>query len=737
MPAFAVLLAVLFFSPVTSKAETKTGKCGDNVSYTFDTESENLIISGSGPMYDYNKTPWFDYVHDIKTVTIQSGVTRIGDRAFSYGYYITSITIPSSVTSIGQRAFWSCGRLESIKLPDSITVIEDKTFEDCNSLKSVNIPDSVTSIGNEAFNQCKSLEYIKIPDNVTTIKEYAFNECDNLIVAEIPKSVKTIEYHAFGYTVVEIFDSEGSPHEVTESVPGFMIVTESGSAAETYANKNGFVCGHKIGDKIAINVPESQNFTYNGYVKTGVPENDKFYTITGNTAKDAGSYTAKLSIKSGFVWSDGSAEDKVIQWEIKPASIDSANVKILDQTFSPLSIEPNPVVTIGEITLIKDKDYEVFYVGNSGIGTATAAIVGKGNYEGTVSTKFTINPVSIESARVTVPDQNYTGKALRPELKVEFDSCTLEEGKDYTVSYSDNVNIGTANVLIEGKGNYTGSISASFSIVAPKYSVVVTSDGNGSALTDPVSAKEGTEIKLSATPKDGYKFKEWQVIKGGVTIADNKFKIGSEDVEIKAIFEEISKAPEQTATPIPTVTAAPTATSAPTAAPTATAAVTGENTVTPTVVPGKTDPAEAKDGDVIEDKASKASYQITSEGTVTYVSVQNNVTTVNIPAEVKIAGKKYKVTEIKANAFKNNKKLKKITIGKNIKKIGKNAFYGCKNLKKIIVKTTKLTTKSVGKNAFKGINAKAVVKVPKKKLKVYKPILEKAGIKGKKQTITK
>ena len=700
-------------------------------------------------MKDYwvTTTPWRDYANDIKTVTIQSGVTRIGNGAFGYGYYITSITIPNSVTSIGREAFWSCGRLENIKLPYGITEIGDNTFDGCESLKTINIPGSVTSIGDEAFIECKSLEQIKIPDSVTTIGEKAFDQCDKLIVVEIPKSVTNIGYHAFGYTYGEEFDSEGSPHTVYTEIPGFLIITEIGSAAETYAKDNEFVCAYKkIGDKIAINVPESKNCTYNGYVWTGVPENDKFYTITGNTAKDAGIYTAKLSIKSEYIWEDGSVTDKEIQWKIKPASIDSANVKILDQTFSPLSIEPNPVVTIGEITLIKDKDYEVFYVGNSGIGTATAAIVGKGNYEGTVSTKFTINPVSIESARVTVPDQNYTGKALRPELKVEFDSCTLEEGRDYTVSYSDNVNIGTANVLIEGKGNYTGSISASFSIVAPKYSVVVTSDGNGSALTDPVSAKEGTEIKLSATPKDGYKFKEWQVIKGGVTIADNKFKIGSEDVEIKAIFEEISKTPEQTATPTPTVTtaptvAAPTVTTVPenTAAATATptAAVTAVNTEAPTVTHANTDTAEAKKGDVVADEGSKASYQITSESTVTYISVQKNVTDVSVPAEVKIAGKKYKVTEIKANAFKNNKKLKKITIGKNIKKIGKNAFYGCKNLKNIIVKTTKLTAKSVGKNAFKGINAKAVVKVPKKKLKVYKPILKKAGIKGKKQTITK
>ncbi|HBA98010.1 MAG TPA: cell surface protein, partial [Lachnospiraceae bacterium] len=103
---------------------------------------------------------------------------------------------------------------------------------------------------------------------------------------------------------------------------------------------------------------------------------------------------------------------------------------------------------------------------------------------------------------------------------------------------------------------------------------------------------------------------------------------------------------------------------------------------------------------------------------------------------IKINDQKYKVTAIAKNAFKNNKKLTKVTIGKNVKSIGKNAFKGCKNLKKIVVKTKKLTAKKVGSKAFKGINSKAVVKVPKGKVKSYKKIVKAKGA-GKKVKITK
>ena len=152
--------------------------------------------------------------------------------------------------------------------------------------------------------------------------------------------------------------------------------------------------------------------------------------------------------------------------------------------------------------------------------------------------------------------------------------------------------------------------------------------------------------------------------------------------------------------------------------------------------------SEVITGKLFKDKLTNASYIITSEEpnnlTIAYVSSSgenNGIET--IPEDVTINGKKYKVTEIKANAFKNNKKLKKITIGKNIKKIGKNAFLGCKNLKTVTIMTKKLTKKTVGVNAFKGINDKAKVRVPKSKLKSYKKILKASGIKGKKQQITK
>ena len=110
-------------------------------------------------------------------------------------------------------------------------------------------------------------------------------------------------------------------------------------------------------------------------------------------------------------------------------------------------------------------------------------------------------------------------------------------------------------------------------------------------------------------------------------------------------------------------------------------------------------------------KVDKGWYTITSEdaGTAQYKKpAKKGYVRINIPNSVKIGNKEYKVTSIASNAFKGCSKLKKVTIGKNVGKIGKKAFYGCKGLKEITIQTTKLTKASIGFKAFNNINVKTL-----------------------------
>ena len=138
---------------------------------------------------------------------------------------------------------------------------------------------------------------------------------------------------------------------------------------------------------------------------------------------------------------------------------------------------------------------------------------------------------------------------------------------------------------------------------------------------------------------------------------------------------------------------------------------------------------------------------------VTYTSAKTAKSSVSVPDSVTLAGGvKATVTAVAANALKGSKKLTKLTVGKNVKTIGKSAcqnakklksvtlgagvtsigskaFSGCKALKSLTIKSTKV--KSFGKKAFAGVSGKITVKVPKKKLALYKKLLKKAGLSSK------
>ena len=228
-----VCCLVFALGVISTQAETYTGSYGDNVTYTLDTETGVLTISGTGDMRSYD-APWLDYKDLVKTVVIEDGVTSIGSQAFyecgnltnitipdgitSIGGFafdgcssLTEITIPESVTSIGTYAFYKCSSLTEITIPEGVTSIGDSAFYHCSGLKKITIPDSVTSIGDKAFGYCTSLKEITIPEGVTSIGDYAFSYCDSLTKITIPEGVTSIGDSAFydcsGLTEITIPES--------------------------------------------------------------------------------------------------------------------------------------------------------------------------------------------------------------------------------------------------------------------------------------------------------------------------------------------------------------------------------------------------------------------------------------------------------------------------------------------------------------------------------------------------
>ena len=165
---------------IVASADT-TGSCGENATYSFDSSTGTLTISGTGAICDnFIQEKCESYINDIKTIVIEYGITEIENNAFYNCPSLTSITIPNNVTSIGKLAFYKCESLTSITIPDSVTSIGESAFYECKSLTSITIPDSVASIGAWAFVECNSLTSVTIPNSVTSIGDGAFIFCTSL-----------------------------------------------------------------------------------------------------------------------------------------------------------------------------------------------------------------------------------------------------------------------------------------------------------------------------------------------------------------------------------------------------------------------------------------------------------------------------------------------------------------------------------------------------------------------------
>ena len=208
--SLCMMLSVFTF---TVFAETQSGTCGDNLTWTLDDEG-TLTVSGTGDMYDYaydyanEETPWGLYIDNIKSIKIEKGVTSIGDCSF-----------------------YRCSSLESIEIPDSVKTIGFHSFSSCTSIKSVTIPNSVTTIGPHAFSYCESLESVVIPVSVTTIDHSAFYFCSSIKSVTIPGPITTIGAGAFGYYIMK---------GVKYKTPDFTIYGLKGYAAEAYAAEHEF-----------------------------------------------------------------------------------------------------------------------------------------------------------------------------------------------------------------------------------------------------------------------------------------------------------------------------------------------------------------------------------------------------------------------------------------------------------------------------------------------------------------
>ena len=415
----------------------------------------------------------------LKSIVFPSSVTYIGFETFR-NTAITSVSIPSTITGFGYQwrsgcstfrdcinltsvifnascdiptwGFVGCSKLKTVTIGNSTTGIDSCAFKDCTALQSVKIGENVEYIGNNAFYNTKSLSSVKGGSALTSIGGEAFGYT-GLRSYSIPETVVLIGDHAFWYSSLE-----------TVTIPS--CVAEWG-----YNYRGGLAFAHCYNLKKVIigqsSMPATDELFYSC-------DNVTIYCIPGSEAEE-------------YAKSNG------ISYSATLKSIKSTSIKLNKKNYNLKTGETlrlYPTVAPQNTT-----DRIEWISGNTDIATVDGAGIVTGVSEGTVAIQVkTTSGVSttcvievsdsavtstdkvvkknISLATISVANQYYTGKAVKPAPTVKYnDILTLRNGYDYTVTYANNVKIGTAKITIKGIGKYTGAVTKTFKITKlPKVS---------------------------------------------------------------------------------------------------------------------------------------------------------------------------------------------------------------------------------------------------------------------------
>ncbi len=424
-----------------------TFPAGKGISFEGCTSLVNVKINNNPTKID---NFMFRKCSSLVSIELPDTVTEIGKYAFADCTSLKDFTIPDGIKSIGEAAFYNSG-ITSLVVPESVETIDKLAFSHMANLTNATIPAGCGI----TFSGCKNLKTAKITGNPTVIDNYMFNECSQLTDFEIPGSVKKIGYAAFYNTALKEAVIPASVTEIDDWAFGECQNLEKAVLSDGLKSIGG-AAFYECPELTDSNIPDS--VTTLGDFAFGWCPKLKDMTIP-DTIDNFG--------KCVFANTPGVTIDTSRKYFIPTVD----GIKDLPYTGSEVT-QPDMEITVNGVTLKEDSDYEVSYSSNTEIGTATMDINFKGQYVGHLTRTFNVVQIEMSDENITVAgihNTRYTGKKIvMSKLAVRADGRTLIPGTDYTVAYKNNLNPGTAEITIAGKGNYTGTVVKTFNILILK-----------------------------------------------------------------------------------------------------------------------------------------------------------------------------------------------------------------------------------------------------------------------------
>ena len=396
-------------------------------------------------------------VPNIESVVI-SGAVDVPRDMFGKCAGLKKVTLKNGVQSIGERAFEKCSSLESVIFENTVLEkISDGAFSGCSALSSIVLPDSVTEIEKYAFFET-GLRNIQLPEKLTLIGAYAFCNCKNLKQVQLPSQLKELGNGAF--SSCENLAQIQLPAQLNKL------------GTDAFRNCTSL---DKIDIPAGLTQIEPDTFCNTGLTSVTLHE--------GLTKIEDGAFHDCLKLKKiripksvtdigglalGIRYNRGNGAEEVIPCgftvEGYTGSAAERYVKRLHQC---------------------ENLYHVFFtdVKFVSIGGQTAAV-----------TNISKTKISALKTRA------FTGKPLTQALTITYGGKKLVNGRDYTLTWKNNKNIGTASVTIKGKGKYNGSVTKKFRITVQKNAVYTVSRLKYKISSADTSGK-GTVVFTGATDK--------------------------------------------------------------------------------------------------------------------------------------------------------------------------------------------------------------------------------------------
>ena len=414
----------------------------------------------------------------LSKISIPDSVSKIGSHAFAGCNALSSITLSKNIQTLGDYAFYGCNSLLAIEFPPLLTEIEDGMCYDCTSLKNITLAPETEYICSYAFSNCDALENIVIPDKVTAIYNNAFSDCDKLSSVTLSKTLRSIDSNAFNncdsLTAIKIPDSVEIIGERAFYDCEKLADVDMGNGVSKLYSEAFRLCPALTKIVLSNNLTSIPEYAFADCTKlTDVT----IYPSVTEIATNAFSYPAKTTMRGlKGSYAETYANDRGMTFEaITSVDASMLTVKFKNDydeyenspsyTYTGKPFKPDVKVYLGSYELTAGTDYKIVsYKDNTKIGTATCTIQGLGIYTGTTTGSFTIAAIPLPDYSwyysLEYSDYDYTGKEIKPTVTCDG----LTEGTDFTVSYKDNINAGTAQVIITGIGNYSGTYTLEFTI---------------------------------------------------------------------------------------------------------------------------------------------------------------------------------------------------------------------------------------------------------------------------------